>query len=130
MNSEALQMTREQDMMDSPTKAAAPGDRAYSLGRLRRGASRHPMGMFAAVATAALASIMLPLTSAVALSPSGTGTQEQRIAPAEDGMMPASEIDLACSGQSWGNETTKCLVAISKDGGKTISARIRTISGA
>ncbi|MFC3644282.1 hypothetical protein [Aquibium oceanicum] len=123
-------MTRELDMTDFPAEAAAARYQAFALGRLRRGAARRPMGLFAAVSTAALASILVPLTGAVALSPAGQRTQEQRLTPAAEERMPASEIDVACSGQSWGNETTKCLVAISKDGGKTISARIRTISGA
>ena len=123
-------MTRELDMTGFPAEAAASRYKAFALGRLRSGAARHPMGMFAVVATAALASIMVPLSGAVALSPAGQGMQEQRVAPATEETVPASEIDVACSGQSWGNETTKCLVAISKDGGKTISARIRTISGA
>ena len=123
-------MTRELDMTGFPAEAAASRYQAFALGRLRRSAARHPMGLFAAVATAALASILVPLTGAVVPSPTGKGSQEQRLTPAAEETVPASEIDVACSGQSWGNETTKCLVEISKDGGKTISARIRTISGA
>lgn len=100
-----------------------------SVPMLRRRADEHPMGMFSIAAIVAILSISMPWPNAATAS--ATGPVVTRGADAVERQRPArSEIDLACEGQVWGRETPTCLLAIAKDGGKDISARIRTISGA
>lgn len=101
---------------------------AASIPALRRRASEHPMALFSVVATVAILSISAPWQVA------GTLLLPAAVTPRGEPVMPAkpvrTEIDLACEGQVWGSETTNCLLAIAKDGGKDVPARIRTISGA
>jgi hypothetical protein len=101
---------------------------AASIPALRRRASEHPMALFSVVATVAILSVSAPWQIASTLLVPETA------APHGDAIVPAkpvrSEIELACEGQVWGSETTNCLLAIVKDGGKDVPARIRTISGA
>lgn len=96
---------------------------------LRRRAAEHPMGLFSIAAAVAILSISMPWPNDATASASAPVVT--RGADAVERQRPAkSEIDLACEGQAWGYETPSCLLAIAKDGGKDISARIRTISGA
>ena len=96
---------------------------------LRRRAAEHPMALFSVVATVAILSIATPWQAAGALLP--VAPQATRdMDPVEHRKPVRSEIDLACDGQVWGRETPVCLLAIARDGGKELPARIRTISGA
>lgn len=102
---------------------------AISLPALRKGASRHPMALFAIAATVAILSISVPSRTLDA----GSATPpvvEQTESIDEMPLLPKTEVELACEGQIWGSETQTCLMAIAKDGGKDQPARIRTISGA
>lgn len=121
---EAKTMTQHQAATDQTTFRST-----ISIPVLRRRAAEHPMGMFSIAATVAILSISMPWPNAATASASAPVVT--RGADAVERQRPArSEIDLACEGQVWGAETPGCLLAIAKDGGKEISARIRTISGA
>lgn len=101
---------------------------SYSL---REHAARHPMAVFALAAGIALASIGTMGVEGAA-RPAAPAAMEEggRASPKSDRLRPATEAELACAGQAWGNESGKCLLAILREGGKTGFARIRTISGA
>ena len=101
---------------------------AISVPALRRRAADHPMTLFSVVATVAMLSISQPWQAGIMLSVPASAAP--RGADAVEREPVRSEIDLACEGQVWGGETPVCLLAIAKDGGKVIPARIRTISGA
>jgi hypothetical protein len=121
---EAQTMTQHHTAHVEPTIRSA-----FSVPALRRRAAAHPMALFSMVATVAILSVSAPwqvvgLQSAPAQAAPRGADLDERQTPAR------SEIDLACEGQVWGRETPGCLLAIAKDGGKDIPARIRTISGA
>ncbi|MBS4017553.1 MAG: hypothetical protein KGZ68_04880 [Dechloromonas sp.] len=108
---------------DAPKRSST-----LSVPALRRRAAEHPMALFSVVATVAVLSVSAPWQAASGiLAPAAAAPRSEPVVPSK----PArSEIDLACEGQVWGRETTNCLLAIAKDGGKDLPARIRTISGA
>ncbi len=114
----------------SDTRFSGTARSTFSLTSLRSRAARHPMGLFAVAALVTAVSISMPSARALSVTPAPVPAS-QAVAPAVeiDAPRPATEVDSACSGQAWGMETEKCLVAIAKDGGKDGSARIRTISG-
>jgi hypothetical protein len=121
---EVQTMTQHQAVTAEPTFRSA-----ISVPVLRRRAAAHPMGLFSVAATVAILSIAMPWPGASL--PAASEPASSRGADAIKSPKPIrSEIDLACEGQVWGRETPTCLLAIAKDGGKDISARIRTISGA
>lgn len=117
-------MTQHQAAAAAPTFLSA-----ISVPVLRRRVADHPMTLFSVVAAVAILSVSQPWQAVGAMpAPGATGPRGTDIIERQK---PArSEIDLACEGQVWGAETPGCLLAIAKDGGKEISARIRTISGA
>ncbi len=122
-NTEAMTMTQHQAIHARPAILAA-----LSVPALRRRAADHPMGLFSVAATVAILSISMPWPAA-SLSPAAVDVP--RAVDADKDLTPVrSEIDLACDGQAWGSETPVCLLAIARDGGKELPARIRTISGA
>ncbi len=101
---------------------------AVSIPALRRRAAEHPMALFSVVAAVAILSVAAPWQVANTLT--GPGAAMPRGSSVVPEKPVRSEIDLACEGQVWGSETPGCLLAIAKDGGKDMPARIRTISGA
>lgn len=107
---------------------AATRASAISITTMRRRAAEHPMALFTVVATVAVLSVSAPWQTASAFM--APDAEAPRVEPAAPAKPVRSEIDLACEGQPWGRETTNCLLAIAKDGGKDVPARIRTISGA
>jgi hypothetical protein len=117
-------------MTQHQTPAIEPASgSSISVPALRSRASKHPMALFSVVAAVALLSISAPWQAIDLSMPSGASNS--RDAGSEEAQKPArSEIELACDGQVWGSETPLCLLAIAKDGGKDVPARIRTISGA
>lgn len=114
--------------MTSRTETAhtEPDPSRFSLGALRTRASHHPMGLFAIAVLFTAVSISMPSASAILVV---QAPMAEAGLSAFDEQEPASEVETACTGQAWGTESMKCLVAIAKDGGKESSARIRTISG-
>lgn len=116
--------------MTSRTETAhtEPDPSRFSLGALRARASHHPMGLFAIAAVVTAVSISMPSARTI-LVVQAQMAEADLPAAAFDEPRPASEVETACTGQAWGTESLKCLVAIAKDGGKESSARIRTISG-
>lgn len=102
-------------------------------------AERHPAAGFAIAAGIALAALGMTAQAGSGLYNVSAGTvtavgtfeaDVPRATPKTDRLAPASEADRACAGQSWGRESSDCLVAIAKEGGKSDFVRIRTISGA
>jgi hypothetical protein len=123
-NTEAMTMTQHQAIHAQPAILAA-----LSVPALRRRAADHPMGLFSVAATVAILSIATPWQT-TGMSPVAAPVAPHGADAGDDRKPVRSEIDLACDGQVWGRETPVCLLAIARDGGKELPARIRTISGA
>ena len=97
---------------------------------LRRQSAEHPMAMFAIVvlATLALMALMPPPGLAFpSIAPIGAALAAQS-PDATARTLADSSPDLACSGQSWGDESEACLVAIAKDAGRSDRLAIRRIA--
>jgi hypothetical protein len=116
-------------MTQHPSTRPAAFSPLASLTTLRRRAAEHPMGLFAIAATVAILSVTVPLRTADVVVPQPPQAEEHEGAT-DRPVQPMTEIEFACSGQVWGSENVDCLVAIAKEGGKDVPARIRTISGA
>jgi len=119
-----------------------PRDRHWAFPKLalRQRAADHPMIMFVAVVAAAFAAMALVPPAGAAFSTIGastqpvqteTGSEMQAQSGAEEQQnVGLSEIDIACSGQTWGAQTPECLATIAKESGRRDSRTIRVIAGA
>lgn len=90
---------------------------------LRRRVAEHPMVLFALAAGIAIASIALVPSNGAAFAATHDA-QAQTSTPKTDRLHPIGEADLACSGQNWGGEDKECLVAISREGGRSGTIRV------
>ncbi|MCZ4089189.1 hypothetical protein [Sinorhizobium psoraleae] len=92
----------------------------------RMGAAKHPAMIFTIIAGVCLAStLFIPPSGPV---PRSTGhISETDIAQAAGKVRriaPTSAVDLACKGQSWGDESSECLAAILNHSGRVRPVRI------
>lgn len=100
---------------------------------LRRRSNEHPMVMFAALAGICLGSMALIPTA----GPSLTSAERAPLKIAETvkntgksaRLVQLTETDIACSGQSWGNEDDACLLLIARDSGRD-ARQVRLIASA
>ena len=89
---------------------------------LRSQINRRPMVMFAVVVGSAFLAMGLHPTAGSALA-SAKRIDQHKVMVAElsdkgPRLKAASDIDLACDGQSWGAETEGCLQIIAKESGR------------
>lgn len=101
---------------------------------LRRRSNDHPMIMFAALAGICLSSMALIPTAGPSLTSAERGQVKmaEYVQPAEKGarLVPQSDIDIACEGQTWGDEDENCLLTIARESGREQTRQIRMIASA
>jgi hypothetical protein len=99
---------------------------------LRECARKHPMIMFAAVVSAAFVWTLMPgeatVSPAFATSPPARAIHEPSTTE-KTWRLPIADVDHACEGQSWGDESAVCLKMIARDSGKT-DLKVRLIADA
>jgi len=110
-----------------------PRDRHWGFPRLalRRRAADHPMIMFFVVAAAAFTAMAMVPPAGAAFATLGAATQTAKTKAGAE-VQPnvgLSDIDIACSGQSWGAQSPECVATIVKDSGRDNGRAIRVIAG-
>lgn len=101
---------------------------------LRRRSNEHPMVMFATLAGICLGTMALIPTA----GPSLVSPDRSMVKPAEfventgkgPRLQPQTDTEIACEGQSWGNEDENCILMIARDAGRSEVKQIRMIASA
>lgn len=101
---------------------------------LRRRSNEHPMVMFATLAGICLGTMALVPTA----GPSLVSPDRSMVKPAEfventgkgPRLQPQTDTDIACEGQSWGNEDENCILMIARGSGRGDVKQIRMIASA
>lgn len=112
-----------------------PRERHFGLSRiaLRKRSADHPMIMFfMVVATAFTAMALIPPSGSAFASMGISVTAIAKPAVKAELSMAAnlSDIDIACSGQTWGVENADCLAVIARNSGRNGARNVRLIAEA
>jgi hypothetical protein len=87
------------------------------------------MLVFYVVAVALLAAIVIPAWQASQVTPVFERKIEQTVNLASKGdRLRKPDVDNACSGVTYGNETSECLVAIARDSGRERAVGVRIVT--
>lgn len=112
--------SRAHDETSTATGFAVPHGRLLSFNFDRR---LDEMLIFYVVAVALLAAIVIPAWQASQVTPVIDRKIGETVQLAAKGdRLHRPEVDLACSGVTYGNESGECLVAIAKDSGREMPA--------
>lgn len=100
---------------------------------IRRRMNEHPMVMFATVVGAAFVAMAFHPTAGGALASAERAAPRIEIAqaaPKGPRLNLQSDVDNACSGQSWGAESVECLAVIAREAGRDETRKVRMIASA
>ncbi len=87
------------------------------------------MLVFYVVAVALLAAIVIPAWQAAQVTPVFDRKVEQTVDLASKGdRLRKPDVANACTGLTYGNETSECLVAIARDSGRERAAGVRIVT--
>jgi hypothetical protein len=97
---------------------------------LRRRANEHPIAMFGAIAAAAFVWTLVPGEPMLAqASKAPTKLVQETRTTAKTSRLSIADLDRACHGQAWGDESAACVKMIVKENGKA-DVKVRVIADA
>jgi hypothetical protein len=99
---------------------------------LRQRSSDHPMVMFALASGMALMSMAFASASGSAVIGLGQPMIEsgEVNSTQKQDRLPAGPIEAACHGQTWGAESSECLVMIAREAGRGADFKVRKLASA
>lgn len=98
------------------------------LGLIGLRARMDEMIVFYVVALALLAAIVVPAWQAAQVTPVTERPRALESLAFKGDRLLRPEIDIACSGETYGNEKPECLVAIARDGGIDRTGPVRIVT--